>query len=737
MLVSGIVWACAGGWEEDYSVFSPEYFVDSGYSPFFYDSYNAYYADSYEERETKTDNNARYNHQLIKEWNGYLEGKMPEDALDFLLTRASRNAVDSVGKKLNGKLQALPAGYPDFNQVKADKKKLQAFINYLLIAKDCESFAVREVWCDWQDKPVIQVDAALEQVLANALQQSKDDFIRQRLLFQLIRFYYFQEKAGGSQTATAKNSTTNSKLMNLYRQYEKSFPHNLIYYRTLGYVAGYYYAHGNYALSNYLYSLGYSYSTEMRIPSKWSFHPQEEADWKQTLQLATTPEEKITLWHMLGMENDPGRGILEIIALDPQSEKADLLLSRLINSREASSDTSVADLAIIDGVARAGKTAKPYFWNLGAGYLHFLHKDYAKARAFYAEANKQLPAGNKYIAAQYKLLTILLLIDQYPKLDANAETTLVEPLNWLADLRDQKDTVNKLRFANALTHVSEALSVKYTKQKDKVKAVCFSNNSGFYAAPVNVTALLQLLNKTDKSAFENAMLRYYPLKADDLYYHQATVATFREQLDQAIELMKKAGDKGGFTLPGNPFNGRINDCHDCDHEALQKTKYTSLSFLETMKKMKEDIAAGKDVYSNALLLGNAYYNITHYGNARAFSESPIISAGCCTEYIDSSYRFMLTSCASAEKYYQLASQNATNNEQRAKCAFLSAKCERNRFYNWMYTQPESAKGTYDHPTLPPAGKYFALLNSTYSNTAYYKEALKECGYFQDYVYSTK
>jgi len=37
---TGIVWACAGGWDEEYghSNFTPEVFVDSAYSPFFYSS---------------------------------------------------------------------------------------------------------------------------------------------------------------------------------------------------------------------------------------------------------------------------------------------------------------------------------------------------------------------------------------------------------------------------------------------------------------------------------------------------------------------------------------------------------------------------------------------------------------------------------------------------------------------------------------------------------------------------
>lgn len=736
LLVSGVIWACAWYEEDDASVFSPEYFVDSQYSPFFYDGSNTYYDNAYNSStENRYNNNARYNDQLVKDWDGYLQHGLAEEALVKLLFTTSRKGIDSIQRKLNGKLAVLPPAYPDVAAFTGDKKKLQALVSYLLIAKDCETFAVRDEWREWEDKPVVQVNATLEMVLRTAFEQSKDDFIRQRLLFQLTRYYYFQDRFSASAGTVKTAATDNSKIVTLFRKYETTFPQNLIYYRTLGYVAGYYYYHGNYALSNYLYSQGYNYSLEMKIPSKWSFHPQEEADWQQTLQLAKSKEEQITLWHMLGMEYDPARAIREITALDPASEKADLLLSRLINIREAGGDSAAADLQVVDAVAHGNKTTRPYYWNLGAGYLHYLKKDYKAATGFYAAAQKQLPSGNRYLQAQHRLLNILLYVDQVTKIDSRTEARLTEQLTWLADLRDKTDTVQYLRFDYAVGAVAATLSEKYTKQGDAVKAVCFKNETAFYEDNNLILALEQLLNKPDKTAFEKVMLRYYPLKIEDLYYHQATMAVYRENLDEAIALMQKAGEKSAFELAGNPFNGRLNDCHDCDHEAVQKTKYTPLSFLTTMKKTKTEMDAGRDVYRNALLLANAYYNITHHGNARLFYESAIISGSSDAAGLYEAFRPMLTSAAIAEKYYLVALRNAANNEQRARCTFMAAKCERNTFYNWLDTQPDSARGTYDNPVLPPAGKYFQSLKANYAQSAYYKEVLKECGYFRYYVNS--
>lgn len=738
LLVSGVIWACAWYEEEDASVFTPEYFVDKQYSPFFYDGSNTYYGNEWNaSEESRYNNNARYNEQVVAEWDGYLQQGLPKAALIDLLFTVSRGGIDSINRKMAGKLVVLPAGYPDVMTFKGDKKLLQSLLNYLLIAKDCETFAVREEWREWEDKPVVKVNATLEMVIRTALEQAKDDFIKQRLLFQLTRYYYFQDKFATSAGTMKTMAVDNSKIVMLVKKYESALPKNLIYYRTLGYLAGYYYYHGDYALSNYLYSQGYNYSLEMKIPSKWSFHPQEEADWKNTLALARNKEEQITLWHMLGMEYDPARAIKEITALDPAAEKAELLLSRLINIRENGGDSSTADLQIIDAVAKGNKTPKPYYWSLGAGYLHYLHSDYKAAAGFYATAQKQMPANNRYLQAQYRLLNILLYIDQAVKLDSRTETRLTEHLTWLADLRDKKDTVGALRFNYAVTHAAAVLAKRYKQQGDVVKAVCFNNETEFYTNNSNIIALQQLMNKPDKTAYEKVMLRYYPLKVEDLYYHQATLAAYRENLDEAIELMQKAGEKATFELAGNPFNGRLNDCHDCDHEAAQKTKYTALSLLTTMKKTKAEMDAGRDVYRNALLLANAYYNITYFGNARLFYETEIITGSSDAAGLNEAFRPVLTSCTVAEKYYQLALKGAANNEQRARCTFMAAKCERNTFYNWLDTQPDSARGTYDNPVLPPAGKYFRALKANYAQSAYYKEVLKECGYFRSYVNSGK
>lgn len=738
----GIVWACGGGdWDDgEYSNFTPEAFVDHQYSPFFYTSWQAYYG-----TDINDDSNTRYNEQVVKEWGEYLDHKVNSKDLSALLFRATSGQLDSSYRYFKGKLHFLPASIPDLKSTGLKKAKVDAFFSYLTLAKQCESFAVSDVQYSWDVKTTVVNPAPLLKTnLMKAFDQGKDQFIKQRLWFQLIRYSYFEELPALNADSSA--GPDHSGLVTLFNKYESAFPKNSIYYRAMGYLAGHYYKRQDYAQANYLYSLCYNYSSAMKIPSKWSFHPQNEKDWEQSLLLAKNKEEQITLWQMLGIVHDESRAIEKIYDLNPQSDKLDLLLSRLINKAERPGDRyeidsinsikiNTNDLALVERIAANGNTHKPYFWNLAAGYLNTLNKNYMASGKFYNQAKKQLPENDRLAEAQYRLLDWTLYLARLTTIDAKAEKEMVSRLNWLADLRDKKDTIANFRYDRALTESILGLAERYKKQGDVVKSNCFKSTTAFYASNENIKALQALLTKQNKTPFEQAMLRYYHLTMKELYYHQALMLVYQENTDAAIPLLQLADDRALIDLPANPFNSRINDCHDCDFNAFQKKKYTALSFVTTIRDIKAEITAGKNLYTNNLLLGNAYYNITHYGNARAFYQNNITGYSATSPMdIAVEFRDRFTSAKIAEKYYLIARNSAQTKEQKAKCTFMAAKCERNDLYNASYTKQAKDKKYYwdfDFSTIP-VGQYFAELKNKFFQTTYYKEVLKECGYFRSY-----
>jgi hypothetical protein len=740
---AGIVWACGGGdWDEsEYSNFSPEAFVDAQYSPFFYNSWQSYYG-----YDVNDNSNTRYNQQVLKEWGSYLGKKIAEKDLNTLLFNASYGRIDSAYQYFKGNLKSSTDSLSSIRDSGLSKKQGDTFFTYLLLAKQCEQFAVSNQTYYWDEKvKLVSPEPEIKTSLTKAFRKSRDPFIRQRYWFQLIRYAYFEELP--TLNADSSAGADHSSLVALYSQYHTSFPKNHIYYRALGYLAGHYYKRQDYAQANYLYSLCYNFSSEMKIPSKWSFHPQEEKDWAGSLQLAKSKEEKITLWQMMGIVHDENRAIAEIYALDPQSEKLDLLLSRLINKIEAPGDhygmdsirkVSVADgdVALIDRIARKGNTQKPYYWNMAAGYLHFLKGDTDNAGKYYAQAKLQLPPHQRLLEAQYRLLHWNLYLYSLKKIDAGTEKKMVADLNWLADLRDQTDTVANVRYQRALAESISMLSKRYQEQGAVLRSECFSSKTAFYTKNENKESMKLLLGKTDKTPFEKAMLRYYPYEQGDLNYHQGLLLVYQEKTDAALSLFEKSGVNAGRPLRANPFNSRINDCHDCDFEAAQTKKYSALTVLKTIKNINTEIAANKNLYTNHLLLANVYYNMTYYGNARDFYQTEITGSNATSAMdIPKEFRAVFTSSAIAEKYYLKARLSARTNAQKAKCTFMAAKCERNSKYNEVYNDPANEKKYYwdiDFNTSY-ALKYFSELATQYRNNVFYREILQECGYFRSFI----
>lgn len=85
-----------------------------------------------------------------------------------------------------------------------------------------------------------------------------------------------------------------------------------------------------------------------------------------------------------------------------------------------------------------------------------------------------------------------------------------------------------------------------------------------------------------------------------------------------------------------------------------------------------------------------------------------------------------------KKYYLLARKHATTDEQRAKMAYLLAKIERNEFYIQTYfSKPDNYGFGADYDdVLVKDWKGFQELRNKYRHTQYYKEVIRECGYFR-------
>jgi hypothetical protein len=734
LLVYGTIYACSDGdwgWSFD-SNFAPETFVDKSYSPLFL-STDFFYEIGYD-----TEHRTRFNSDNIKDWNTYLEGKIKEKDLTFFLTDSS--SADVADLMVYYKKEKSNKVSEKWNKIfKLSDSKIKDFFLVLNDAQIIETYSTQQYdsWnYDETVKPEVLSDSNWIKSLEKKYNDTKDPFLKNRYWFLVIKASFYSDRQVNGVT--------------FFNQTEKTMPKNTLYYRALAYVAGIEYKQKHYAKSNYLYSQVFDKCSAMRVVSAYCFHPQEEKDWKQSLAMAKTNDEKAALWAIQGYYNDEEKAISEIYKLQPKSQHLDYLLTRLINNQENKIDRNFKDRSVLENkkstkdsinkttidlvnkVAQSDKTTKPYLWNVAAAYLETLNGNFKQADKNFDKAESKMPKTPLAIA-QVRLLRFVNNLSKIDQLNPENEKTILADLNWLY-LELPKSAIENLRYENATAWSKNYLAALYRSQKNSVMNEVFNHNSSFYDSEQQLLDMKAFLSKENKTEIEKIGASIYEIKLADINYFQGVKATFENKIPEAIAFMKQADRIQTTVFYGNPFLGNIKDCHDCDHQAPQKKKYSMLDFLIIIQKMQENIAKKVDVYNNSLLLGNAFYNITHFGNGRLFYEGKIAGEGSTPDYFRDPIRDMIINCSVAKAYYAKAFQATKNNEQKAKTQYLLAKCERNDYYNKKYYSLNlSTWDIQDDQTNFIAWQGFKNLKANYSKTKYYQEIINECGYFKTYA----
>lgn len=736
LFVYGIIYACGGGddwgWSFD-SNFAPEAFVDESYSPLFL-SQDVFYTGF------DTKHNTRFNDEIVQDWSTFLKGKMDVKSVSFFLIDSS--ATDIAKLQSFYKTQKNNAVSNKWaKKIDLNDRKISGFITFLSLSKQIETASVAD-GNNWSYEPVERKafnDLKIVKTIENRYNTVSDTFLKNRYWFQTIKAYFY---SGDNETAIA-----------FFKKTENTVPKNTLYYRALAYIAGIEYYQKHYAKSNFLYSQVFDKCPAMRVVSAYCFHPKEEKDWKESLNLAKTNEEKAALWAIQGYYGDEEKAIAEIYNLQPKSEHLDYLLTRLINNQETKIDNSFKEKSVVENkkrikdsihkstidlvvkIAQSDKTAKPYLWNVAAGYLETLNGDFKQADKNFDKAESKMPKTPLAIN-QVRLLRFVNNLSKIEKIDSNNEKTILKDLNWLYN-ETSKNNIENFRYENATAWSKKYLSALYKSQKNEVMAELFDRDNAFYDNEKNLQAMKLFLSKNNKTEIEKIGVSVYNVTLDDINNYQAVVATFANKIPEAIEFMQKTNKLQEAKFYGNPFNGSIKDCHDCDHLAYQKKKYSQIDFLNAIKTMQDNVAKGNEAYTNLMLLGNAFYNITHFGNARLFHETNINGYGYSPYDFRDKTRDMITDCSLAKMYYQKALAVAKNNEQKAKCYYMIAKCERNEFYNHQY---DPSKDSWENQFAVESSKVnflawngFKTLKKDYSNTKYYQEVINECGYFRTFV----
>ncbi|WP_029270791.1 hypothetical protein [Flavobacterium sp. KJJ] len=761
----GIIYACADGdWDYflDNSNFTPETFTDKSYTPLFL-SGSIFYGIGFD-----TEHNSRFNKNIQSDWEVYLKGKADTATVNyFLIGDESPKYYSDKNKTIENKseIEQLHVYFKTKKDNKTSLKwgkkislkdaKIKSFIEFLYLAQKIETVSIGDDY--WSYDPVVAKtfnDLKMIQSIENVYNITADSFLKNRYWFLTMKAYFY--------------SNNKQKAIQFFNKTESSVPKNTLYYRALSYVAGINYQQKKYANSNYLYAQVFDKCPKMRIVTAYSFHPKNEADWTKSLAMAKNNQEKAALWAIHGYYKDEVQAIEKIYELDAKSEHLNYLLTRLVNRQEQDLNNSFKQSAgenqpvknqtivenrtenlakinkkafdVVSKIATAGNTEKPYLWNIALGYLQTLKGDFAVADANYDKAEKTMPQTElaKY---QLRLLRFVNNLSKIDKLTDKNEKTILADLNWLYQELPKNYKGSEFRYQNAAQWSKNYLAVLYSAKANPVMAELFNESrdnywndgNSFYDNEKNLLDMKAFLAKPNKTEIEKIAAGIYSLKLKDINNFQAVQSTFKNKIPEAIAFIQQTDSVQYYTFLGNPFNGNIKDCHDCEHAAYQKKKYSQLEFLTTIKSMQDKLAQKEDVYTNSLLLGNAFYNITHFGNGRTFYEINIVGYGSSPYSFRDSMKKMITNCDVPKMYYQKAFEAATSKEQKAKCVYLISKCERNEYYNNKYNNVTNWWSVDDDKINFLAWNGFKTLKKDYSDTKYYQDVIAECGYFNTYI----
>lgn len=720
-----------GGDDESYwtnynSSFAPEAFVDDeSYEPLFYSTDMFYGYDNYMQGHSY-----RFVDTQVKEWNTYLENQISKETLNVII------GTDSLNDVVSNVCSAIKTNKPNgaSRKYNLENVKTKHFFEFINLAKSLEE--ATNFYPDWDYKTdtyseSTKIKTSVVKKIEKLYNETTDNFLKEKYWFLTIKASFYSENRSN---AISFFNGTSAKV-------EKG----ISYYRALSYLAGINYAQKKYALSNYQFAVVFENCPILRKEAIFDFKPQETKDFNESLNMAKSIEEKAALWTLYGYYADPVEAIAKVYELDPKNKHLTYLLTRAVNIEENNlnhteyikytlksyvneSKLDKKLYALVTEIAQTNNTMNPYMWDIVAGYFETLKGNYSKATSYLNEAKKTAPQ-KALVQNQIKLFAIFNQVSKTKVLNTQSENELLPNLVWLYDYNKQiqnsteyysketSDEEMKLRTDFLVSWSRSYISNLYKKQNNEVMSELFSREDNYYAKKERLEKMQTYFLENKNTAWDKLAQSLYTITLDDIYEYKGIMFAYNNQIDEAIDEFKKC--KKLDTLYGNPFNGKIMDCIDCDHNAKQKTKYTKLTFMQKVKEILDNVANDVETYSGNILLGNAFYNMSHYGNARLFYNNPIVDQY--GNYIDEEYSDMLYNNSQTEYYYKKALSVAQNDEEKAKATFLLTKIERNKFYLSKQYVPDEV----DFITF----KGYKTLMQNYSNTKYYQEVINECGYF--------
>ncbi|WP_461533321.1 hypothetical protein [Sinomicrobium sp.] len=430
------------------------------------------------------------------------------------------------------------------------------------------------------------------------------------------------------------------------------------------------------------------------------------------------------------------------------------------------------------------------FWKLTSAWIYFIQKDYGKS----ALALEEISTDSERLSGQKDKLSALITISKQENINSDFEVQLAEKF---AAVLQEDNSENNFYFPNNNTRnfVIDILANRYLLQKDYAKAFLLQNDISqleSYPQLLLLEAIEKFYQKKNKNTFENMLAENLSPKVYD--------ATSRKMVKQSnfdvksyISNMKgniflRQGDtkkaasffeevapnfynfKGFSHIPSEVFGYNRIECFECADNTVMQTDYLddfdvikpNMNKKELTRALitLEKAASGKgDKAAKAgYLLGNFYFNTSLIGYYRQFltysdsnaknykfhnyygwneqfdrtaPEYPLYykNYGWKSWYYDD-FEIPLS-------YLNLAMEQTTDEELKARILFAASKCEQGIFYSTQTDEDLNSLKDMEYSKRNAAKmeiktskyrSYFKQLKA-YEHTDFYQEVKTYCKYF--------
>lgn len=730
-------------------LFNGDVIKEAALSPFFYVPTPNYYG------HPPSDSSLISENDNLKEWGDYFQKKDNKKELATLVYKSSVEDIQLIISSINGNPGSVNEKFQASALVNSlIKNKSIDALNYLIYAKRCEPSAIGFRTNTWDE--LIRDTTEMKALIIDGLSmysRCDDVFLRTRYAYQIIRLTHYLKRY--DETVRLYDSLIlplNSK--------------SIIKYWALSHKAGALSSIGEYAQSAYLFSRIFDECLSKRLLANQNFKIKSASQLNETLEYCQNNHEKSVVWFLQSYHSDDMGALKKIYELEPSSPYLEVLLGRAIDKMEEGiyhhwkkvldpvweNDFTRLDhrqfVAFIETAAKNRNTKRPYFWDYCAGYLYLLIQDYNSMSLHFQNAKSLLPAGEKDLLERMKILEAYSHADEIEEINPIFEKKIVGELKWLLGLQKRHaDEAFKWAVLN--------LADKYLAQKDtakyliclgqKLSSASYNNTLTFvdYKSNPSLTPLNKLLGYLrnckwyesseyyDLPDFDRFLINNYFYTLNDIIEIQATLHLSKYEFNGSISLLYEIRNDLK-QLHADPFVVNIRDCILCDARSVTEKFYTKYTFALRVNEIEKEIKTSKkNLAENYFLLGNAYYNISYFGNSWMITD--FYRSRLANYYSPNNLDWSI-----AEEFYLKAMAHTNDKEFAAKCVFMAAKCEQNRYYleKGYLVEGDDYHGSREiNPEIKKENyqTYFEVLKDKYSKTDYYKQIIKECKYFNYFV----